>query len=222
MEARQLLFTLCFLSVFPLASQAQRFNGGAFFGLNTSQISGDELAGFDKAGLYLGAFANLSGESKPGGWQIEVGYLEKGSRKLPHPDKGDFYSYRLRLNYVETYISYQYFWRTYLWFEAGPSLGVLVRSSEQVNEGGSASRLDNGEFFDRYDLSLNIGANYRLSETWSLGVRFANSIIPVRPHASGASYILNFGQYNEILSFSFRYQFGPAKAIGETKPSASS
>lgn len=185
---------------------AQRFNGGGFAGINTSQISGDELGGFDKAGLYFGAFANVFSETKPYGWQLEVAYIEKGSRKLAKPDQGDFTSYKLNLNYVESYLLFRYAWSRRLNFETGPSFGVLVRSREVLNDGNAASRLDDGETFNRTDLSLNLGVYYRLTPSWSINVRFADSIIPVRQHASGATYLLNYGQYNEILSFSLHYQ----------------
>lgn len=204
---KRIIFILAL--VFTLFSSnevlAQQFNGGAFAGLSTSQISGDALAGFDKAGLYLGAYANLFTTERRG-WQMEIAYIEKGSRKLARPDIGDFFSYRLGLNYVETWLLFRYKWNKHLSLEVGPSFGVLVKSKEIMNEGSSASRLDNGEYFDRTDLSLNLGVYYHINPVWSVNVRFADSVIPVRPHASNATYLLNFGQYNEVLSFSLRYE----------------
>ena len=40
--------------------QAQNFGGGIILGLSTSQVSGDALGGFNKAGLLAGVFANKS------------------------------------------------------------------------------------------------------------------------------------------------------------------
>ena len=37
--------------------KAQSFSGGAILGLSTSQVGGDNLAGFHKAGLLIGIFA---------------------------------------------------------------------------------------------------------------------------------------------------------------------
>ena len=44
--------------VLSLSKQAQEFGGGIILGLSTSQVGGDNLAGFYKAGLLIGIFAN--------------------------------------------------------------------------------------------------------------------------------------------------------------------
>ena len=41
-----------------ISIQAQNFGGGIILGLSASQVGGDDLGGFNKAGLLAGVFAN--------------------------------------------------------------------------------------------------------------------------------------------------------------------
>ena len=70
-----LLFFCGFLS---LNSKAQNFGGGFKIGLSTSQVGGDNLAGFNKAGLLIGVFANKN-ISNLLSFQMEMAYINKGS-----------------------------------------------------------------------------------------------------------------------------------------------
>ena len=59
-----------------MISVSQDFNGGVFGGLSTSQVSGDNLSGFNKIGPRLGLYIN-----RPIKWygvQLELQYLVKG------------------------------------------------------------------------------------------------------------------------------------------------
>jgi hypothetical protein len=206
---RYLLFTIVLFVLLVPDGLAQRFSGGGFAGFSASQISGDALSGFNKPGLYLGTFASLR-TSERKAWQFEIAYIDKGSRKLARPDIGDFYSYRLGLNYISTSLLFRYDWKTNVVLETGPAFGVLIGSKEIVNDGSSASRLDLGDRFDNWELAWHFGAVYEFRQTpWSINLRYTNSVIPVRPHASGAAYLLNFGQYSEVLTLSFCYRIRP-------------
>ena len=59
--------------------QAQNFGGGIILGLSTSQVGGDDLAGFNKAGVLAGVFANKS-ISELLSLQMEMNYIQN-----PHP-----------------------------------------------------------------------------------------------------------------------------------------
>ena len=65
--------------------QAQNFGGGIILGLSTSQVGGDDLAGFNKAGVLAGVFANKS-ISELLSLQMEMNYIQKGSN---NPDMND-------------------------------------------------------------------------------------------------------------------------------------
>ena len=43
-----------------IVSNSQNFEGGIIFGANTSQVGGDNLSGFHKAGPTIGIFSNKS------------------------------------------------------------------------------------------------------------------------------------------------------------------
>ena len=49
-----------FFWIFTLNIQAQNFDGGFIIGVSTSQVSGDRLGGFNKAGILVGVFASTS------------------------------------------------------------------------------------------------------------------------------------------------------------------
>src|SRR5436190_11073592 len=49
-----LIFLVAFILQFLQFSFAQNFKAGAFAGISASQVSGDNLGGFNKAGLYAG------------------------------------------------------------------------------------------------------------------------------------------------------------------------
>jgi hypothetical protein len=181
---------------------AQDFHGGVLGGLSTSEVSGDRLQGPHKAGLYLGAFVNRY-FSQRSSIQMELDYIQKGSRENPTEENG-YQSYLLRLNYIELPLHYKYDFHPKGTLETGLSLGVLVHNYEEANESTDVAGKDD---FETLDLSFNIGAYYTLIENLRINIRYSNSLLPIRPHAGGASYHLNQGQYNEVLSFVLYYEF---------------
>ena len=69
---------LLFCGFLTLSNQAQSGDGGIILGLSTSQVGGDDLGGFNKAGLLAGMFANQS-ISPLLSFQMEMTYIQKGS-----------------------------------------------------------------------------------------------------------------------------------------------
>ena len=141
-----LLFASCLLVI---VSQAQQFKVGLIGGIATSQVDGDTYAGYDKAGIFAGGFVSkkFSPASK---WTtlFEITYIQKGSRKIPHPDKGDNTSYSLNLDYAEVPILLKYNFsakdssnngRNKFALEAGLAFGALVRSKEDDASGSLPS-----------------------------------------------------------------------------------
>jgi hypothetical protein len=194
---KSIFVLLILLSIKSLT--AQEFNGGVLGGLSASEISGDGKWGPNKAGIYAGFFVNRYFSTRSS-VQMELDYIQKGSRE--NPDSTNNYNfYLLRLNYIEMPLHYKYDFHEKATLEAGLSLGVLVHSYEEGNPGNPVS----GGDFSKTDLSLNIGAYYTFIENFRINVRYSNSLIKVRDHSSGATYRLNQGQYNEVLSFTIHY-----------------
>ena len=190
------------LLLIPLVySNAQSFKGGLLGGISGTEISGDRLEGPNKAGLYFGGFVYHDLAPKHT-LQMELAYIQKGSRK--NPDSVNLDSYLLRINYVELLFHYHFNFHPLMSIETGLSYGVLVNSYEEAN-GYEIQRIE--PEFKPGDFCFNVGFFYSITEKLRFNVRYSNSILYVREHGSGATYRLNKGQYNEVLSFIFFYQF---------------
>jgi len=189
------IITICSLSIY-----SQDFNGGVLGGINATQVFGDNFSGPNKAGLYLGVYVNRY-FSKRSSIQLELDYIQKGSRKNPDGSTGDYDTYLLRLNYIELPVLYKYDFSEKATLETGLSLGVLVHSYEESNGSTEVS----GDDFSSVDFSFNLGFYYTLVKNLRINMRLSNSILPIRPHASGQTYRWNKGQYNQGIAFILHY-----------------
>ncbi|MGM0612893.1 MAG: porin family protein [Bacteroidota bacterium] len=203
MKIKNLLLSTLLLMATPLLLQAQQFDAGFRAGISASQISGDGLAGYNKPGIYAGIFTSIDINDKSR-VTLEMNYVEKGSRKLAKPDKGIYNSYKLMLNYAEVPVTYQYFINENLSFEAGPSFGILLNSTN--NEEDENGIIRDTRPFRKYELAINSSINYWFNENWAFSIRHSESIIPVRKHDSGATYWFNRGQHLNVLRFIATYK----------------
>ena len=195
MKAILILF-FCFITT---NMQAQNFNGGIILGLSTSQVSGDKLGGFNKAGILAGGFANthlLSFLSL----QMEITYIQKGSN---NPSMNENLIPDISLSYISVPIFLKYHQNSNIQIESGLETAVLL--SSQDNDFYGTVPKDQSIEFNKYDLSALIGIYYKLSEKITLNSRLSNSILPIREHASGVTFQSNKGQYNSVLSFALHY-----------------
>ena len=198
MNLRNLLPILVFM-FFGTMLSGQQFSGGLIGGLSAAEISGDRLTGPNKAGVYAGGFVNTY-INKKSSFQMELNYIQKGSRKNPDTlDNSNFYL--LRINYVELFLHYKWDFAERFTFEAGPSLGILLKSYEEAD-----GQILTDPPFKTRDLSGNVGLFFSLTQRWRFNVRYSNSILAVRPHSNGQTYKWNRGQYNEVLSFTLHYK----------------
>jgi hypothetical protein len=191
------------LIAFPIILSAQQFRAGVTAGVAGTQISGDQLGGFDKAGLMIGGFVSTAISAKFDA-SMQILYIQKGSSKNANPDNNDFEYYRLRLNYIEVPLLLQWKYSKRFKFEAGPTIGVLL-SEEEEDEFG----VFEGRPFKKYEFGIAGGMNISIVKQLFLNARLESSVLPVREHVSGLSYRLNAGQYNAALIFSVQYIFGP-------------
>lgn len=197
---KAVLFIFVFL--FGLTASAQRFNGGAVVGMAASQVAGDTYSGFNKVGATGGFFINY----KPfhhSAFQMEITYLQKGSRKNANAVKEDYDSYLLRLNYIELPLLYQYHIG---WFalEAGPSLGFFMSGYEETN--GQEVQADD---FATVTFQLNFGVVFTVADDWKFGIRTNNSFTNLRnqTYTGNVARLGTHGQFNDVLMFTFAYQF---------------
>ncbi|MBT4478466.1 MAG: outer membrane beta-barrel protein [Flavobacteriales bacterium] len=187
---------LIFLSLF---SFSQNFKGGVIAGIATSQVSGDALGGLHKAGLYLGVFTQLP-ISPISNIKMEMNYIQKGSN---NPKISENLVPDISTSYIEVPISVNYYQNEIMCFEIGLQTAFLLNFSDNDLYGPIPN--DQSIPFNKVDLGAFIGMNYHLTDNILLNSRISNSILPIRPHASGAIYQLNRGQYNSVLSFTIHY-----------------
>jgi hypothetical protein len=189
--------------LFSINAIGQQFKGGIDGGIIGSQVTGDLLGGFNKAGVKAGGYVSLR-LNDLSSVQMELNFIQKGSRKNPsqQPDSTmDYSTYLLRLNYIEMPLHYRYQFRKTIMFEGGISMGVLVNAQELRN-----GIEDMPVPFKKYDLSWEMGVFYEILEGIQVNLRYSYSILAVRRHNLGQSTWNNKGWYNEILGVTLYYE----------------
>jgi len=229
MPERKVLLWLLFLSFVPLQMKAQAFTGGLLGGLSVNQIDGDEYAGYDKAGIIFGGWVRTNttglfqvqgeiryfGKGVFGGWvrtnttgpfqvQGEIRYFGKGAGNRANPDQPDRY-YRVRLRYIEVPVLLRYTVSSHIPLGLGLSAGYLAEAKEDLTGDGY---IDPVRKFRRLELAGQATAGYDFSSHITGEIRFSYSLIPVRDHPGGQTFLGNLGQYNNNLSFCILYMLG--------------
>lgn len=196
---------------------AQQFKTGLILGISTSQVDGDTYAGYNKVGLFAGGIVSKR-ISKDNKWHFvfEITYIQKGSRKVPHPERGDNASYFLKLNYAEVplLVNYNFLRKdtsggitAKYSLEAGLAFARLVQSKETDASG----IIPFATPFQKSDYSIILGINYFLTKRVIFNVRTEYSVAPVRKFGATHPWLWTYkfikpGYYNNLINFSFRYK----------------
>ena len=187
--------------------QAQDFGGGVILGLSTSQVGGDDLAGFHKAGLLLGVFANKS-ITELLSFQMEMTYIQKGSNNpnMNNPEHPNYSKQDISLSYIEVPLLLQYHQSDKLKIEGGVLTAYLVDG--HYNDFNGKMPNEPNPFID-YDIGLLLGIDYKYSENISLNTRIGNSILPIgsEDYENQVYNSSKKGKYNSVLSFALHYNF---------------
>lgn len=188
-----------FISLY--AEAQKRFSVGVKAGLSTSQVAGDTYGGFHKAGADAGIFVTGKLKEK---WtaQMEMIFIQKGSKHNGNPEAGDYTFYNLRLNYLEVPLLFQYHPKKFV-FELGPYFGYLI-SSEEYNQDG---KIFNARPFNSLDIGAGFGISYVLHKNFLVNWRYSNSIFAIRAYQPTRRMDVP-GQRNNVLAFTLTYQFG--------------
>jgi len=186
------------ICVIAINAQAQNFGGGIILGLSTSQVSGDKLGGFNKAGVLVGVFANKS-LSEILSIQMEMTYIQKGSR---NPNNTDIHEYDL--NYLEIPFFLKYQTKYQLKIEGGFLTGILINQTERYSDGIKLINMSNGNF-NKFDFGVGLGIDYSLTDKLTLNSRVSNTLYfsPTREYS--VQTFINRGNYNSVLSFALHY-----------------
>jgi hypothetical protein len=197
---KRIIFFLLVLFFCISKSSAQKFQGGILTGLSTSQVDGDHLSGFNKAGFKGGGmvFTKLGEKTA---LQFEIEYIQKGSRK---PLNKDNEYYLMRLNYIEVPLMFSYYVGKKWSLEAGLAYATLLSSYEEDETG----EIKNAPEFHKSDYLVCIGGNYFITPHFLFNVRYSYSITTIRPKNENYNYFYFVGgQYNKVLAFTLAYLF---------------
>ncbi|MFH1296831.1 MAG: porin family protein [Bacteroidota bacterium] len=208
--ARFPILLLFMLMSLPYANLvAQQFDGGILAGGLISQVDGDRWDGYHKAGYLAGGFVQLE-LSQHSSFQLEMEYIQKGSRKLANVDSGDYNSYLLRLHYLEIPLLYQFTFFKRISIEAGPVADILLGYSEQWDGQESPNIYP----FRRVTLAGIVGASGYITRHLKAAFRFNYSLLSLRqlqpPGEGGKPWrkiLFEVGQFNNVMSLSLSYQF---------------
>ncbi len=222
MKKLLLLFTIinCQLLIVNFSANAQNFGGGIIGGVTFSQIIGTDIYGFQKVGVIGGVYADRAIKKKSG-IQLEIVFIQKGSRKVTKDTiSGAVTLINRNLNYIEVPLLFKSKLRGRFGFEIGLS-GAVLMSTKFRNENGEGDYLDgNQQPFNRFELGCLGGFNFRISNSFDLNLRYLNSIIRVRKHQGGntATYglRLNQGEYNSVLALTLRYVIRRTNEVKKT------
>lgn len=190
------LFVLLFTNLY-----SQGFKANAIVGVSTSQVSSDNLGGFNKVGLKLGAsvFHKINDATRA---EYGIYYIDKGSR-----DTESFF--KIDLSYIESAVTFQKSSKGII-YEAGLLFGVLI-------DGITYNKNDRKDLvlsdFSKYDIGATIGAGIKIKPKVLMFWEISNTIpfFPVQEHPDGISVGLNKGKYNSIFSISLRYLLSNGK-----------
>lgn len=193
-----------FLLFLAVQAGAQSFEGGFRLGMTGTQVNGDRLAGFDKAGL-TGGFTVALPLNEYSDLDMELLFVQKGSRQNP-TNRNGLTKYIMRLNYIEIPLLYRRQLKKSFGFETGLSFGVLLKTTDveyDIN-GIIPARPD----FEKYELAGHLGIRYFLSEKRTINLRCSSSFLPIRKYPGISTYnYFDRGQYNLVLALTYEHWF---------------
>ena len=199
-------YGLLVLLLIPLFAPAQKFNGGIIAGGVVSQIDGDTWVGYHKFGYLAGAFVSLK-LSPRSSFQLEMEYIQKGSRLNADSVTNAGNTYIMRLHYLEIPLLYQFTFAKRVQAEIGPAADVLL--SYYVESNGMET--DVTVPYRTVTLSGIAGISCFITDHLKADFRFNYSLISINSgYVNGARKILfETGQYNNVLSLALIWYFKP-------------
>jgi len=197
---KRLSYIVAFSFLFPAITLAQYFDGGAVFGISASQVDGDRYWGFNKLGLLGGGYIKRMFTYTVEG-QLELRYIMKGAYEAENIDNAIYY--KLVLHYVDIPVTVHYIYKKNFLFEIGLAPEFIVYNREEDEYGKTP---EDAPPFHKLTMSAIGGIAYTFREKITADVRYNYSVVPIRSHPSGQTYLLNRGQYNNVLTFAVYYQ----------------
>ena len=200
---RLFIALIVFLALFGKAS-AQSFNAGVFAGGTFCQVDGDTYAGFHQLGFTVGAYANLPfGEYLSGQMELKYSLLGAHSSDKEVREYG-YNSYSLRMHYVEIPLMLRFnlgvFHVNFITLEAGASIDVLMRATENVMNGGPEVTTRR---WSRISATANAGIHFDIAKNFGIGARFMYSVAPCRFTGNPGWFYNQY--YNKVIQITATY-----------------
>jgi outer membrane protein with beta-barrel domain len=199
---KKIFLAATFFLLFSLSSFSQRFRAGFLAGFTTSQVSGDQLAGFNKSGFEFGGLVSAP-LSQKFDLSFQIIFIQKGSKKPNNAEQGDYTYYRMSLNYIEVPILFRYNFSKKIQFEGGPTFGKLISSKEEDQYGEIPAPKE----FKSFEFGAMLGMSYMLFNNFYLNIEGSNSLLPIRDAGIEGGFKVGRDQFNSVLMFSFKYIF---------------
>ncbi|WP_297094334.1 porin family protein [uncultured Draconibacterium sp.] len=183
---------------------AQRFDAGIIAGFNGTQVEGDNLKGYHKAGILAGLFVqtDIAPAIVAG---MEIKYSQKGARRSFDPKQPDIDKYVMRLGYIDIPLFMAFRTNDRSMIIGGIAPGVLIHSKE-LNSDGEIPEPDRQDF-NTFDLQPFLGFQFDFLEHASVDLRFALSVIP-SSDKSETNYYFHNGLFNNVISLALYYRLG--------------
>jgi len=190
---------------FSINLKAQEFKAGLVIGGVASQVDGDRMAGFYKAGFTGGLFVYRD-LNKVSRIQGELLYTMKGSRT--NSKNSDYSLYQISADYIDINLLYIYKLFDWLNFRIGLTPNVLISAKEETQTG--LLPLGNPPAFRRFGVSTVAGLSYYFTKKFSITWSYNYSLYSIRS-GNAEIYDLSFkeqnSQHHSYMSFTLGYRF---------------
>jgi len=227
------LFLFFILVLMDLKVVGQRIKGQIIAGMNLSQVDGDEVYGFHKAGLNAGLGAILP-LGKNFSFTIETLFNQKGSYQgeqyedtVTNPSTGNKElwtgEYKLKLDYLEVPVLFHYTDKEIITAGIGFSYGRLVNVKEYEHGRQVETTTLNGGPYDRNDYDVLVDLNFRVHKKiprFKMNIRYAYSMSKIRTR----TFLDKFGnetitrdQYNNLFSLRLIYVFNEQPPLADQR-----
>jgi hypothetical protein len=179
---------LLFLFLIPSFLFGQAFGGGLYAGISTSQVSGDGIVGFNKAGAWGGAFTDYRFTPRST-LQFELSFIQKGSRQAGTVKNNNVFIL-YNHNMLEIPVLYRWYGIKNMSIEMGLQAGFLLSS---VEKGTLLIETRNSSAYRKGELSGAFGLSYFF---WKgkieVNARYSNSILTMRKNGWWMNYVIGF------------------------------
>ena len=197
--------TIFFISLlFICNSNAQVIRGAVIAGGSLTQVDGDEVYGWKKIGLNIGAAAIIPFGDK---WSVSLEniYNQKGSYQKPTLSGPETGEYKLILDYVEIPLMVHFTDKDYITAGIGLSWGRLINIKEYEHGNRIETTTLDGPY-KREDWNILIDIRIPIYQRLKFNFRYAYSMVKIR-----SRYFIKTDetrdQFNTLLTFRLIYIF---------------